>query len=355
MKKSTSNSILPVFLPHLGCPKRCIFCDQNIIGGRWGKNWADLCLRKGKRIKEIGFFGGSFTCIPKHKQKELLDWANVFIKEGAVDEIRVSTRPDCIDENSLLFLKENNVKTVEIGVVSFDNRVLYTSERGYDAKVAKDACLLVKKVGIKLGVQIMFGLPDQTLSSFLKTVHETLKISPDFVIIYPVVVILGTKLFSFFKSGRYKPLSLCEAIDACKYATSIFLEEGIKVARIGIQNENSLDKTIVAGPYHPSFGELVYQNIFFDISLYIGEKVAKGEKGVLIYEISEFDESKFRGYKNENMRKLKDIFGHFELRKKALPKGYIRAFRKDDYGILFSVKDVKKIYKEKISHEIGFC
>ena len=224
--------IIPIFVPHLGCPNDCIFCNQKSISGQKknvtkeeAKEIIDNYLKNIKDEEaqvEIAFFGGSFTAIEKEKQEELLQVAYEYIKEGKVDSIRISTRPDAIDKETLKRLKKYKVKTIELGVQSANDYILKRSNRGHTFEDVKKASKMIRWYGFKLGHQMMVGLPESTRIDEVNTAKALVKLKPKMVRIYPVLVVKNTKLEEEYKKGIYEPLSVVQAVEVCKEIVRIF-------------------------------------------------------------------------------------------------------------------------------------
>jgi histone acetyltransferase (RNA polymerase elongator complex component) len=312
--------IIPIFIIHQGCPHRCIFCnEEKAVGVHPARiTEADFSktvysyLRNSKRrneAAEIAFYGGNFTGMDRKYQKELLKMAGVFIKKGLVQGVRISTRPDCIDETCLDFLQEFSVKTVEIGAQSMADDVLGFSLRGHSSEDNRRAVGILKRRGIKTGMHLMAGLPGEGAGGFAFTVNETIALKPDTVRIHPTLVLQNTGLAKAFYRGDYKPLSIPESIALCKYALWKFAAAGISVIRLGLQTTPELEKdgSIVAGPFHPAFRSLVEEDIFLDMASYLlsGREVIGGE---ITFFLSKRDISSFRGQKNGNIKTIKGRF-----------------------------------------------
>ncbi|MGB5823914.1 MAG: radical SAM protein [Proteocatella sp.] len=272
----SNKKTISIFVPHSGCPNDCIFCNQKKITGistPVGPAEAEaIIIESLKTIKkdthiEIAFFGGSFTAIEIERQKELLDVANKYAKEYNIKDIRLSTRPDAITEEILQFLKKHNVTIIELGVQSLDEEVLIKSNRGHDRQCVYKSSELILKNGFKLGLQMMLGLPEDSIEKVNYTAEEFIKISPDFVRIYPVLVIKDTELESLFKSKVYEPWSVEKTVEACKELYVKFSRNKIKVIRMGLQTseEITIGRDVVAGPFHPAIGELIYSRIYRDL------------------------------------------------------------------------------------------
>ena len=218
--------VIPVFVPHLGCPNDCVFCNQKSISGQKknitkedAKKIIDEFLeeikdREGE--KEIAFFGGSFTAIEESKQEELLKLAYEYVKEGKVGSIRISTRPDYINKEILKRLKKYNVKTIELGVQSSNNYILQKAGRGHTFEDVKKASKLIRRKGFVLGHQMMIGLPESTRQDEIKTAKDLIKLKPKMVRIYPVLVLKGTKLEKDYQDEKYKALTVVQAVEISK-------------------------------------------------------------------------------------------------------------------------------------------
>ncbi len=306
---SKDNYIIPIFVPHLGCPHDCVFCNQREITGITERVTAKDVLKTideylttipqdAARI-EVAFYGGSFTGIDKNYQIELLSVAGSKLKQGLLTGIRLSTRPDYIDQEKLELLSKYGVSTIELGVQSLIEGVLSKSKRGHKSKDVLNAVLLIKEYGFKLGLQVMPGLPGSTIKSDLETARQVLDLRPDFIRIYPTLVIKGTELANLYQKGLYQPLSLEEAIEVSAKIVTIFQKEGIRVIRIGLQPSEGVNQEgVVAGPFHPAFRQLVDSKLFLDrLETKIGQK--KVEKLVIV--INSKDTSKLRGQKNKNI------------------------------------------------------
>ncbi len=315
--------IIPIFVPHLGCPNACVFCNQTKISGEQrqvrAKDVKDTIeyylnnFKTNEREIEVAFFGGSFTGIDVELQKELLEAAYEYIKEGKVNSIRISTRPDYISKDILKMLKKYNVKTIELGVQSANNYILEKAKRGHTFEDVKKASKLINRYGFRLGHQMMVGLPESTMIDEINTAKALVKLKPKIVRIYPVLVIKGTQLEEDYKNGEYEPLSVVQAVERCKEVTNIFNNKNIKVIRIGLQNTDEItdpassNSQVVAGPYHPAFRQLVESAMWYDV---IVEKIKKFNTKVKEVEIiaNPDDINNIIGHKKENIEKLRDIY-----------------------------------------------
>ena len=261
--------IIPIFVPNLGCPNDCTFCNQKKISGETTnvdandvKETIEYYLENFKddsKYVQVAFFGGSFTGIDIQKQKELLEAANEYIKKGKVGSIRISTRPDYINKDILKMLKKYNVTTIELGVQSSNDYILNKTKRNHTFEDVKVASKLIRRYHFTLGHQMMVGLPESTEIDEINTAKDLIKLKPKMVRIYPVLVIKGTQLEEEYRSGEYKPLTVEQAVERAKTITYMFRKKHINVIRIGLQNTEEItdpkdDKSeVVAGPYHPAF------------------------------------------------------------------------------------------------------
>lgn len=262
--------IIPIFVPHAGCPHQCVFCNQKRISGQLGVPTGEEVKRQiteylqtigdpaGKTV-EVAFFGGSFTAIPADLQRELLAPARTFWEAGQVDYLRLSTRPDCLDPSKLTWLYDWGVRVIELGVQSMDAAVLAMAKRGHTAQDVREAAALVSSHGFQLGLQMMAGLPGDNPDKAIETARELAVLKPDFVRIYPVLVIKGTELADMYLAGDYRPWDLLTTVEVCKDLLKLFAQENIPVIRIGLQTSEqvSLQGDVIAGPFHPALRELV--------------------------------------------------------------------------------------------------
>ncbi len=254
------------FVPMVGCPHRCSFCDQTSITGESGvptPEEVDETLKKASRElrgfsekAEIAFFGGSFTMIPESLMRSLLEPAAKWVRRGAFSGIRLSTRPDAIDESVLAILKEYGVTSIELGAQSSDDEVLAANFRGHTFAETERAAALIKDAGFSLGLQMMTGLPGSTREKDFKTAADFARLMPDTMRIYPALVLKNTKMADWYESGDYTPQTLDEAVAACADLLDFFELYKIRVIRLGLHAEPSLEENLLAGPYHPAFCEL---------------------------------------------------------------------------------------------------
>lgn len=294
-----SHYIIPIFVPHEGCPHNCVFCNQNsitgshetitgsheVIDGRYVRDTVEKYLEtinKNNSIIEISFFGGTFTAINIEKQKELLGVAKKYKDKGLINYIRLSTRPDYIDEAILNNLKQYSVDIIELGVQSLDNDVLLKSGRGHTCDDVYKATTLIKNYGFILGHQIMLGLPGDTFEKDIETTRKIIDMGPSICRIYPSLVIKNTPMEKMYVNNIYTPYTLQEAVEIAKTVYSMLVANGINVIRVGLQptEEINVNGEIVSGPFHPAFRELVEGSIMNDIIL--KEVIASRAESVLI-------------------------------------------------------------------------
>lgn len=315
--------IIPIFVPHLGCKKCCTFCNQKKISGELKQVTSKDVIetieyylsnfKNEDNYVEVAFFGGSFTAIDIKVQEELLSAVQPFIKEKKVDSIRLSTRPDAINKDILKMLKKYNVKTIELGVQSTNNYILEKCKRGHSFEDVKKASKLIKWNGFRLGHQMMIGLPDSTEKDDLQTAKDIVKLKPKMVRIYPVLVIKGTELEEEFSKGEYTPLNVVQAVERSKEAVKLFRKHNIEVIRTGLQNTDTItspenkESEVIAGPYHPAFGQLVEDAIWYDK---IVEEIKKINAKIIKVEIlvNKNNINNVVGHKKENINKLKDTY-----------------------------------------------
>ncbi len=320
--------IIPIFIPDLGCPNQCVFCSQKKITGQQQvpgieeirykiQEYLQTLPDRVNRKVEIAFYGGSFTAIPFTAQEEFLSVAWEFVKLGQVQEIRISTRPDKIDEDVLTLLQSYSVKTIELGVQSLDEKVLERSRRGHTARDVVRAVNLIKARGFFLGIQLMIGLPGDNQEKALKTCETVIGLKPDFVRIYPVLVFKETELARMLLQGEYVPWSVDQVVETAKEMLIRFNQAHIEVIRIGLQNseEVSPDGEILAGPYHPAMGELVFAAVAFEQmrTLLDRANVESNHHKEAVFRVSPRDVSKVRGQKSANIRRLLDEYGFREV------------------------------------------
>ena len=274
--ENTKHFTIPVFIPMEACPFQCIFCDQKRITGKdivpSAKDVVNLVnqylstLPENNANIEIGFFGGTFTGLPEEKQRSYFEKVLPFINKGRIQGIRLSTRPDFISKEILDLLMEYPVKTIELGAQSMDDEVLRRSGRGHTSKDIVIASRMIQEAGFSLGLQTMIGLPGDTEEKSVATARKIAELGARETRIYPLIVIKGTPLEELFLKGKYNPLGFEEAIEITKNVMKVFDEANVKIIRIGLHpSEGLLNRNdYIAGPFHPSFRELVMTSAWTD-------------------------------------------------------------------------------------------
>lgn len=268
---------IPIFVPELACPHRCAFCNQRHISGQRHiphlqeakskiENYLQSIPQVDRRI-EIGFFGGSFTGIAIEQQAAFLSLAQPYLQKGDIQGIRLSTRPDYIDKSILQFLKDYGVSTIELGAQSTHREVLRLSERGHSVADIKQASEAIKTAGFNLGLQMMLGLPGDSYERSMQTAKDIVAWGADESRIYPCLVVKNTQLAKDFMMGKYKPLSLSQAVEWSKDIWTYFQANGVIVIRIGLHPSEEFESkdSLLAGPYHHSFKALVMSAQWYDI------------------------------------------------------------------------------------------
>lgn len=262
--------VYPFFIPHAGCPHRCGFCQQQQVTGQPRvpspeevEEQLDALLPE-RGDGEVAFYGGSFTLLEPAVQDDYLCRMRPFIVSGRIAGIRVSTRPDALDEPRVTALQQNGVTTVELGCQSFSARVLRAARRGHGPDAAASAVVLLRSRGLQVGLQLMPGLPFGGRQEALLSLRRALALQPDFLRIYPALVLRGTALEDDFRSGHYRPLELEEAVELCAEMLWHCRQAGVPVIRLGLQATPQLtpERAFVAGPYHPAFGALVRSRLW---------------------------------------------------------------------------------------------
>ncbi|MBO4338295.1 MAG: radical SAM protein [Clostridia bacterium] len=302
---------IAIFVPHNGCPCQCSFCNQKIISGKQNQPSAEsvkdavrvALASKGEYDKtELAFFGGSFTAIDRDYMISLLETAYEFIKDGSIDGIRISTRPDKIDGEIIDILKKYSVTAVELGAQSMDDEVLLLNRRGHTVKDVENAFLMLKDAGFETGLQMMTGLYGSTYEKDVETAKRIIELKPDTARIYPTVVLKGTYLGELYESGVYKPMTLEETVKLCAEILPMFLKAGINVIRLGLHYSDDVKENFLAGGFHPALMELVEGEIYLNEALKQLEKHPKN-KPLTLY-VNERELSKMKGHQKRNEKAL---------------------------------------------------
>lgn len=309
---------IPVFVPHKGCPFDCVFCNQNRITGHTEVKDVTpdevtqtieeylATIPKENRAVETAFFGGSFTGIPIAEQSALMECVQPYIEDGRIDGIRLSTRPDYISRGILDNLKRYHVTTIELGVQSMEESVLKAANRGHTAQQVRDAVRLIREYDFDLGLQMMTGLPGDTVQYSIETARQLIALHPDCVRIYPTLTIRDTYLEKLYRTGKYVPQTLDDAVELSKKLLLMFEAENIKVIRVGLQPTEEINEgeSVVAGPFHSAFRELVEGSIYYDIA---AEQLRRISGDCIIY-VNPREISKMSGNKRSNIIKIKKEF-----------------------------------------------
>jgi len=312
--------IIPIFLPHAGCPHQCVFCNQSSITGvkrdmvspeKVERQILEFLEYKGndRRPAQVAFYGGNFLGLEKNYIERLLNVSTKFVEDKKINAIRFSTRPDTIDHNRIEMIKNYPVTTVEIGVQSMDDRVLTMAKRGHSVFDTQQAVILLKNRDYQIGLQMMVGLPKEDEAGSISTAYRISELEPDFVRIYPTIVLKNSLLARWYENETYCPWSLERSIAHVKTLYLFFKKKNIPVIRMGLQAAEDLDSgaAILAGPYHPAFGHLVHSEIFLDMATEImkAEGVSRDTVSLKVHPRSI---SKMRGMKNRNVETLKKRF-----------------------------------------------
>ncbi len=303
-----------------GCPQHCIFCNEKIAAGDFAPEVTQSFLEKEvasylqwnkdkRRPVEIAFYGGNFTGMEPDYQKRLLAWAGAYIEKGQVESIRISTRPDYIDDDQLTFLHAAGVRTIEIGAQSFNDDVLRSAHRGHDGQATIRAMQLLKAHGFQTGLHLMAGLNGDTPKSFMETLKRVVELRPDTARIHPTLVFADTPLADEYRRGLYQPLNLDEAVDWCLLAWETLTPAGVRIIRFGLQTTPEMNKNgaVLAGPAHPSFGSLVYSAIYYSATLKLLGNIPK-HTNILRFQVATHDLSNFRGHGNKNIAAIKKLY-----------------------------------------------
>ena len=302
-----------LFVPDEGCPHRCSFCNQKTISGKTKKLTVEdideavkIASANGDSKGEIAFFGGSFTAIEKSYMVSLLERAKLYIDEGLFEGIRISTRPDCINEEILILLKKYGVTSIELGCQSMNDEVLLLNGRGHTSDDVVKASELIKEYGFEFGVQMMTGLYGDSDETAIKTAEKLIALSPDTVRIYPTVVLEGTRLSELYKAGEYKPQTVEEASELCARLIPMFEEKGIRIIRLGLHSGGNVEEGFVAGAYHPAFKEICESKIYFQNILkeIRRENIPKGD---ITLTVNKKCVSALVGQKRSNIEKLRSM------------------------------------------------
>lgn len=347
--------IIPIFVPHQGCVNDCVFCNQKKITGlstSMTKEQAEFIINRNLSTMDedcevqIAFYGGSFTAIDLQVQKELLGVAKKFKDCGKIQKIKLSTRPDYINDNILNVLKDNKVDIIELGVQSLDEEVLVLNNRGHEVKHVREAVELIKKYGFTLGLQMMIGLAGDNEEKSINTAKEFIKMKPQLVRIYPTLVLKETVLAQMLNDGVYIPFELQRAVELSAKLLMMFQYNDINVIRVGLQPTDNitLGNDVLAGPFHPAFRQLTQSAIYkLIIDMTIRDMNINESDDVKVM-INKKHVSDFVGNKKSNINYIKDKYGvkNIKVFEKELDENLIHIQHKDNLKVI----DVKKCIGE---------
>ena len=315
--------LLPFFIPHIGCPYICVFCNQPRISGHQEMVTPAIIRSSIQRAVsehgysgqwEVAYFGGSFTAIPQEVQDTLLEPAIEAFQQGLIQGIRLSTRPDAIREDRLKELYASGVRTIELGVQTLNDRMLIDAKRGHTVEDVELACAYIRQQGIILGIQLLPGLPGETWQTLIETAVRAGRLKADICRIYPVLVIEDTELADRVREGSYTPLTIEEAVAYSAFLKTYLEKQGTEVIRVGLQSTEDFDagRGIVGGPYAPAFGELV---VNYQVRQHIEQTIEEHREVFediisVKVEYARAFTSKVRGLKNSNILYLRGQYGH---------------------------------------------
>lgn len=319
MDNAQNPLVIPVFIPHMGCPHQCAFCNQSIItnesAGTPDKKQvqetiaAYLRYKGSRKTVELAFYGGNFLGLDPNDIQSLLTVALPFVRDRMIDSIRFSTRPDTITPETLKLIESFPVGTIELGIQSMNDRVLEAADRGHSAQDTIQAVHLLKKQKYKIGAQVMVGLPWDTPESLMDSTRQVAALEPDYARIYPLLILKGSPVQGWYQKGAYHPLSLNQSVALSAAMVRLFEQENVKVIRIGLQASDMMedDSQVVAGPWHPAFGHLVFSEIMFEDACRLIDRHIIRPSGRIVdicLEVNPKSESRLRGDKNGNIKRL---------------------------------------------------
>ncbi|ABA88650.1 radical SAM domain iron-sulfur cluster-binding oxidoreductase [Syntrophotalea carbinolica DSM 2380] len=344
-------TVYPFFIPHQGCKHRCVFCEQHRISGVVSAPApAQVSQQLDSMLPlcgdgEVAFYGGSFTLLDASLQLEYLRCVSPYIAAGRVSGVRISTRPDACGFDVVARLAALGVTTVELGCQSFSARVLEKAARGHGPQAARDAVGLLRDAGIRIGLQLMPGLPGGSLEEARYSLACALDLRPDFLRIYPTVVIAGTDLEILWRQGEYIPWTLEEAVELCAELMWHCHRVGMPVIRIGLQASVELDTgdAVVAGPYHPAFGQLVRSRIWRRALESVASQTGERQVDVAFADLSDA-----LGHRRSNIDYLKRRFGSFEIVAKGAPARQNFVVKGHNYDMMS-----KACYLQPLSITVG--
>lgn len=321
---------ISVFIPHIGCPHRCSFCDQRSISGAAQapspeevaallEEQAPHLAERGMQA-EIAFFGGSFTAVPREYMVSLLECAHAAVQKHpeVYCGIRCSTRPDCVDGEIIAILKKYGMTAVELGAQSMSDEVLTANERGHSAEDVRRASRLIRESGISLGLQMMTGLYRDSEDAVRYTCREFIALKPDTVRIYPTVILKHTRLGRLFESGEYQSFGFEQTVDLCAELLREFTAAGVRVIRMGLHASTEVESEMLGGVYHPAFREIVESRLFLNDAK---QKLSALKKGHYILYTDSRNISRAVGQKRGNIEALREL--GYDVDVKPLEGAYI--------------------------------
>lgn len=327
-----NHATIPFFVPHLGCPRRCSFCDQHTISGEEkmptpeevaekSREWLDSLPPK-YPAAEIAFFGGSFTAIPRETMLSLLEAVQPLRRHPAFGGIRISTRPDAIDREILGILREYGVRAIELGAQSMDDEVLSANERGHTAKQVVKAAQLICWHEFQLGLQMMTGLYRSSPEKDWETGVKIANLLPDTVRIYPTVVLPGTRLADWMEQGLYTPPGLEETVELCAKLLDLFEDRGIQVIRLGLPAGEELQNRALGGCFHPALGELCRSRLLLERMTKVLEGVSNDAAPVILVPPDRLSQAIGQG--RGNLKKLRERWPGLTIRPEEGTAGKLR-------------------------------
>ena len=318
---------IALFVPHNGCPHQCSFCNQKSITEAQSQptpqdvhDAVKTALSRGGYDYEIAFFGGSFTAIDREYMTSLLEAASVYVKDGSVSGIRLSTRPDAVDDEVLSLLKGYGVTSIELGAQSMCDEVLKANLRGHTAQDVENASKRIKAHGFSLGLQMMTGLYMSTPERDAYTAQKIIDLRPDTVRVYPTVTMKGTLLGELYQSGQYKPMELSESVELCASLLKMFSRNNIEVIRLGLHYSATLKADMLFDNYHPAFRELCESRIMLERFEELCREQGIDHGGYMNVYVAPSCVSKFAGQKRCNTDKLRERGIYVKLRPDASVK-----------------------------------
>ncbi|HOJ42954.1 MAG TPA: radical SAM protein [Syntrophorhabdaceae bacterium] len=341
--------LCPVFLPHLGCDRRCIYCDQTVITGT--KTWdiekvIRASLPKTSHKYEVGLFGGNIFGISPSLLKKIFSIFDSYREN--ISGFRISTKPVPIKEEIIGILKENNVKIIELGIPVFNDSMLFKLNRGYTVADFYNAYSLLKKEGFDVAIQVMVGLPDETREEVGNTLRHIKGLKPSYIRIYPLVILKDTPLYYAFEKGEFITCDFNEVVLRALYIYLNALSKNIPVVKMGLTDNEIIKDKIAGGFYHPAFGDMVKSEGFYLALTGLFSKYAI--KGKVRVKINKRDESHIIGFKRKNMERWKDMGIYVEREIKELTKGaFIVSFQEKDLNgdILDAIPNLSEAGFEK--------